>query len=243
MKNIVMKNKAAMETRKALRYVAGSLLMLSALLCASAQENNGCVAGVVIDERGVPVFEAQVTTKDLDLPPNTVEVNAGAIPYVKTDAQGRFLYPGLTLNHHYKVYAEKESDGYPDTMLGMYNPKDDAPVALAAPPEAAEQIIVHMGPKAARLKWEVRDAVSGRRTDNPTIFFQRTDTGARAGGSAIASEGVLVPSEADLVVKMSARGYRDWYYPGVLDRSAAAPLRLLPGEEKTLRVQLQPSTK
>jgi hypothetical protein len=94
----------------------------------------------------------------------------------------------LKPNHHYKVYAEKERDGYPDMMLGMYNPKDDASVALAT------------------------------------------------------SEAAVVGT-TDLIMEISARGYRDWYYGEALDKSTAVSLRILPGEEKTLQVRLQPSAK
>jgi hypothetical protein len=149
----------------------------------------------------------------------------------------------LKPNHHYKVYAEKERDGYPDMMLGMYNPKDDASVALATSEAAVVGTTVHIGPKAARLKWNVRDAVSGNSINTPTFSFQRRDNGASAGGTALADEGVLVPSDTDLIMEISARGYRDWYYGEALDKSTAVSLRILPGEEKTLQVRLQPSAK
>ena len=232
-----------MKIQKAVRSVICLSVLLSAISHASASEDQGAISGIVLDTQGNPVANAHVTTRDLDLPANTVEVGAGVVPFVETDAQGRFSFKGLKVNHHYKVYPEKEQDGYPDMMLGMYNPTDNAPIATATSSATAEGITVHMGPKAARLKWNVRDAGSGNPINSPTVSFQRRDNRASAGGTALAGEGVLVPSDTDLTVGISAPGYRDWYYGETLDKSTAAALRILPGDEKTLQVQMQPSAK
>ncbi len=232
-----------MKTRNAFRSVVWLSVLLPAIVHPSASEDRGSISGIVVDQLGNPVTNARVTTRDLDLPPNTVEVGAGVVPYVETDARGRFLFKGLRVDHRYKVYSEKEQDGYPDMMLGMYNPTDKAPVATATSSVPAEGITVHIGPKAARLKWTVTDAASGNSINHPTVSFERKDNGASAGGTALPGEGILVPSDTDLTVEISARGYRDWYYGGALDKSTAASLRILPGEEQTLQVQLQPSAK
>ena len=232
-----------MRIRKVIRSVVWLSLLLSAISLVSAGEDRSSISGIVVDQLGNPVANAHVTTRDLDLPPNTVEVGGGVVPYVETDGQGRFLFKGLKVGHRYKVYSEKEQDGYPDMMLGMYNPTDTAPIATATSSVAAEGVTVHLGPKAARLKWNVRDAVSGDSIETPTFSFERRDNGASASGTALADEGVLVPSDTDLIVEISARGYRDWYYGEVLDKSTAASLRIPPGEEKTLQVQLQPAAK
>ncbi len=232
-----------MKIRNAVRSVVLLSVLPSAVSHASANEDRGSISGIVVDQLGNPVANAHVTTRDLDFPPNTVEVGAGVVPFVETDVQGRFLFKGLKVEHRYKVYSEKEQDGYPDMMLGMYNPTDTASIATAVSSVAAEGVTVHIGPKAARLKWNVRDAVSGNSINTLTFSFQRRDNGVSAGGSAPADEGVLVPSNTDLIVEISARGYRDWYYGEALDKSTAASLRIPPGEEKTLQVQLQPAAK
>jgi len=238
------------ETRsRAVVYFVFAVILMSALVCAGDQNSRGVIAGIVVNEAGSPVADVHVMTRDLD--PNTVEVFAGVVPYFATDQQGKFLIPELTVGHPYKIYAEKEEDEYPNTMLGMYNPKDEAPVAVATLTAQAQVVTVRIGPKAGRLKWNVADAVTGYYIDKPTIFFQRTDTrtfqridtGASTDVSEFAGNGVLVPSNTDLIVEVSARGYREWYYPGTFDKGTAAPLRLLPGEERTLQVQLRPSAK
>jgi hypothetical protein len=228
-----------MTTRKIAVFVLLAPILFSAFVHAADQDNRGVVAGVVVNESGSPVAGAQVMTRDLDS--TAAEVFAGAVPYAETDAQGRFVYRGLKLGHRYKLYAEKDRDGYPYMMVGIYNPHDDGPIAVASAGEG--DITVPLGPKAGRLTWSVYDAVSGRSIDGPTIFLERTDTGANIGGSGVASEGILAPSGTDLTVKISASGYRDWYHPGTFDKSTAAPLRLMPGEERTLQVRLQPLAK
>jgi hypothetical protein len=232
-----------MKKPNAIRSVVWLSILLSAIAQASDSEDRGSISGIVVDQLGNPVTNAHVTTRDLDLPPNTVEVGGGVVPYAETDVQGRFLFKGLKVGHRYKVYSEKEEDGYPDMMLGMYNPTDTASIATATSSVSTERVIIHLGPKAARLKWNVKDAVSGDSIETPTFSFERRDSGASAGGTALADEGVLVPSNTDLIVEISARRYRDWYYGEALDKSTAASLRLVPGEEKTLQVQLQPVTK
>jgi hypothetical protein len=76
--------------RKALPSVVWFSVLLSAMSYASANEDRGSISGIVVDQMGNPVTNARVTTRDLDLPPNTVEVRSGVVPYVETDAQGRF---------------------------------------------------------------------------------------------------------------------------------------------------------
>jgi hypothetical protein len=216
-------------------------ILFSALVYAEDQNSRGVIAGIVVNEAGSPVAGAHVMSRDLD--PNTVEVFAGVVRSFATDRQGKFLISGLTTGHDFKVYAEKEEDGYPNTMLRMYNPKDEAPVAVATLTAREQMVTLHIGPRAGRLKWNVTDAVTGYYIDKPIIRLQRSDNDTSMFGTPIASDGLLVPANTAVIVSVSAHGYREWYYPGTLYKSTAAPLWLIPGEERTLQVQLQPLAK
>jgi hypothetical protein len=51
---------------------------------------------------------------------------------------------------------------------------------------------------------------------------------------------LLIPPNTDILVKISFDGYKTWYYPGTVDLVAAAPVRLGPGEKKTIDIRLEP---
>jgi hypothetical protein len=51
---------------------------------------------------------------------------------------------------------------------------------------------------------------------------------------------LLIPPDTDILVNISLDGYKTWYYPGTIDHAVATPVRLGPGEKKTLDIRLQP---
>ena len=53
-------------------------------------------------------------------------------------------------------------------------------------------------------------------------------------GLVNAQHRVLVPSDQDVIMKIWHEGYLPWYYPGANNKSEAKPLRLKPGEERTV---------
>jgi hypothetical protein len=55
-------------------------------------------------------------------------------------------------------------------------------------------------------------------------------------GSRSATDGLLLPPNENVLLKVSAPGYREWPYDG----STGYVLNLLPGEHKTIEVALQP---
>src|ERR1017187_6114409 len=63
-----------------------------------------------------------------------------------------------------------------------------------------------------------------------------------SGGQTISrlNERAIVPPEKYLVLTISARGYEKWVYHDPSDPSRPATIRLQPGEEKELLVELEP---
>jgi hypothetical protein len=221
------------------RIVLCWFVVVACLLSVSAEPQDGLIRGTVIDERGKAVVGANVTIKDLDIPKGTIEVQAGVVPFVETDDQGHFSFNDLKLGHRYKVYASKEQEGYPDMTMGLYNPEDKAVIAKATHQDKVVDVKIQVGPRAARVKWDVRDAVTGS-SINPSVGIERIDTGDGFGGGTLAEEGFLVPADTGLIIEMSGNGFQDWYYPGFAKKEMAAPLRLGSGQEKILELQLQP---
>jgi len=77
------------------------------------------------------------------------------------------------------------------------------------------------------------------------VFFDSNEpNSSRSGGQPI-SQGIsraIVPPEKYLVLTISARGYKNWFYhdPSDPDPSRPAFIRLQPGEERELLVELEP---
>ena len=217
------------------------MLIVLGSLSASASTQDGVIQGVVVDEIGDPVAAALVSTRDLDTPKRVVGKMLHAF---ETDINGCFSIPNLIVGHRYKLYAMKEEAGYPNTRIGWYNPNDDALIAIAAPKGTSLSGRLQIGPKAAFLEYETKDSVTGRSIKNSTIDITRTDTGSSMGGGGIDQNGdrrVLIPSDVDVLVQVSAPGYKVWYHPGYTVKAAGTPLRAAPGETKKLAVPIQPN--
>ena len=161
--------------------MAASLVVCATLANA---KSTATIKGVVIDQSGSPVSHAQVLARDTDLPKGTVEIQLGVVPWVEADEKGQFVIKELTVGHHYKMYTKLEEEGYPDTTLGLYNPKDEAPFAVAQDsPRPSPDITLQIGPKASVLQYDVRDSVTGKAIADPTITVTRLDTGGGFGGA------------------------------------------------------------
>ncbi len=205
-------------------------------LVAWGQSHNGSIQGMVLDRSGHAIGRASVTWRDVSLQEKEVEVMAGAVPTVIADSTGAFTIPGLELGHRYKVYASKENENYPDMTMGLYNPKDDAVIAEAGA-AGESNVAVQLGPKAARLKWSVTDAITGTGV-SPVLVVQRVDSGGGLEGRFPGVSELLIPADVEIRIEVSADGYDIWYYPGSTAKSAAVPLQMKAGEVRTINVQL-----
>lgn len=199
------------------------------------------IKGTVVDEAENPVVSAQVST-GYDLDSKAIEVRAGQVPTFETDAKGRFVVTHLVMGHHYKVYAKQEEAGYPDMMNSLFNPRDEAIVAVAEPKGQAQDVRVQLGPKAMILTYYVKDSLTGRSLNNIVTFtLTRADEGDSGGGSL--DRRLLLPTDVPVTVEFSAKGYKTWYYPGTTDKAASTSLPTMPGQEVALQISLQPDSK
>ena len=232
------------EPDKMKRYTLASclLVIVACSLHALTPKHDGVIKGVVLDEGGKPVASAQVTWVDQEpSPKGEVDVTVGSF-WAESNNAGRFQIGNLIVGHSYKLYAKKEDAGYPDTKFAVYNPAHDAPLGIAQPRDRALDVRVQIGPKAAILEYDAKDAVTGSRITNPTIRVVRADGQGDFGGSSMDNK-CLVPSDADVMIEVSANGYQTWFHPGYTDKTASTPLRMAPGENRKLDVRLQPAPK
>ena len=111
--------------------------------------------------------------------------------------------------------------------------------------QSSATVALKLGPKPGVLLPSVKDKFTGKPLTDFEIrwMFPGPDqpNSSSSGGQTI-SQGVrraIVPPEKYLVLTIFARGYKKWFYHDPSDPSRPAFLRLQPGEEKELLVELE----
>jgi hypothetical protein len=169
------------------------------MLCVTVSNANstGSIKGVVIDEAGNPVDLALVMARDIEpVPTGTVEIQMGAVPWIETDKEGKFVIRGLPVGHQYKVYAKKEEDGYADPTIPTYNPTDEAPVVTASDaPRPSADLRLQLGPKAVAFHYDLKDAVTGKEIRNYSVTVTRIDTNYTFSGNE--ANHTILPASPD----------------------------------------------
>ena len=195
---------------------------------------DGSIEGQVIDSQGQPVAGARVFFEKSDF-------LTGPLPSATTDKQGVFsiheLPPGL-----YRVFVEKEKDGYASTGLPFHDLGSIAiPQVAVLAQQTTSNILVKLGPKAATLAGEIVDATTGRPVENTQIALQRVDDLSKIYVTAADLKGkfkILVPP-VPFTIEVSAPGYQDWKYRD--NNLKADTIHLSPGVSKQLIISLSPT--
>ena len=148
-----------------------------------------------------------------------------------TDHLGKFQIDHVK-NGTYRLNAEKLEEGYK-----AISPSGELiPVSEANP---LHVITIKLGPPGGIVTCLVTDRVTGKPIEpqKPT-FTERVVIG----GSSYpmkASFQAVVPAEADLSIKATARGYRDWSYRNPSDPNQSV-LRMAHGERRVLKIEMEP---
>ncbi|MGD0872756.1 MAG: carboxypeptidase-like regulatory domain-containing protein [Bryobacteraceae bacterium] len=207
----------------------------AATICAQPRPSTGVIRGTVVNEYSQPVAGADVTAQLAD------ELHQGLVRYVQTDAAGRFVINGLK-SARYQVFAMKEADGYANPRWFIYD-NGTVPVVQLSD-AAASDVLVQIGPKAARISGTITDAATGDPIETVSFRVWRGNNCASALSlSATPKYDLLVPSGAEIALEVSVPGYEVWRYnPGP---NAAEPtwLNLPSGSRMPLNIKLQPITK
>ncbi|MDT4952832.1 MAG: Carboxypeptidase regulatory-like domain [Acidobacteriota bacterium] len=170
-------------------------------------QNSGVIAGFVLDAGGKPVSGAEVYTYRPTSP-------MGKLPRAVTNKQGKFLIKDLRPGT-YVVAAAKEEDSYPptDNYSFYYASFLEAPQVIVYERQTTSGVMIHFGPRAARLVGHIVDATTNepispipqgtqitlRRADNPDNSYS---TGPNTRGNF----NILVPP-VPFTIKVSAPGY------------------------------------
>lgn len=191
----------------------------------------GLIDGTVVYSDGKPVNAATAYATPLGRP------LAAIIPHDKTNEAGHFAIriPASWFGR-FAVTAKKEDEDYPEMNQFYSNGKFQTVTLTLRDPHAT--VTIRLGPKAGVLLGAVIDAVTGAAL-NPCVELRRaSNPGNLLSGSGLIHRNyrLLIPSDAGVFVKIWLDSYEAWYYPGTVVKSAARPIRLRPGEERTLNI-------
>ena len=141
------------------------------------------------------------------------------------------------------VYASKPEDGYLPPAV-IINPKGNmvgTTVRLTSDKPIAK-VKLKIGPKPAVLQVEVKDKSTGKPVESFRVrWFGIENLGTMSPSEKVPATRVPIPPNLDVIVVISAEGYRRLAY---IDPSTGQPiLRLTSGEERELDVELEPEPK
>jgi hypothetical protein len=204
-----------------------------------ADREGSFIDGVVTYQNLTPVKGATVSAEPLGRA-------MGAItPHAETDQSGYFvMHISRSWFGKFAVAAMKEDEDYPDMVKQFYSDGKFVTVTLT-PRHPHATVTLRLGPRAGVLVGTVADAVS-QVPLSPCVEFRR----AAEPGNFMSASGLvkpryklLIPPDAEILMKISLDGYKTWYYPGTVDKTAAKSVRLAPGENKSVDIRLEPDAK
>jgi hypothetical protein len=193
----------------------------------------GRIVGVVWNEEGQPVEHAYVCTTIYEQHGSTT----GCHGYSGKDGQFELVHwPMGTLS----LFAIKPEEGYTDAtkrLTAKISLTSEAPLAV---------VTVKLGSKAGILAGSVRDRNTGKIVKGLKLTYIAVDGHIRGCASEMNSSSssgssfeVPLPTLIDLIVFLSAPGYKTWFYTDTSNDSRPL-LRLQSGERRSLDVELEP---
>ena len=213
-----------------------TVLMFPGLLKSFAQTPQlavGSVEGVVVDEQGKPIPDADIYA----LPEQDMRRQVGS---TTTDSAGKFILHDLPAEVVY-VYAYKERDGYPNTFARFFMlPGDRSLVSVKVEAgKVVTGVALKRAAKAALLKVNVTDE-NGNPIQGEFVFTREDQPGDYLMGARNESggeESVLVPP-LPFRLTVRAPGYEPWHYGGANYAGKAGLVTLKSGQTLTLNVRL-----
>jgi hypothetical protein len=219
-----------------------TLLILGALpsfpQTGDSSQPEGTISGTVLDEQGQPFRGVKVCTYMPGAPSGSKEARGGCP--VATDEAGQFRIDHVAMGT-FTVEVIKPEDGY----VAFAGTSVKETVTLG-PSQSSATVVLKLGPKPGVLLPTVKDKLTGQ----PIISFQvsweivdsNSPNRSYSGGQTLeqGAKRAFVPPAKPLILTISASGYKKWIYHDSSDPSRPAFIRLQPGEEKDLIVELEP---
>lgn len=204
-----------------------------------APDATGIIRGAVIDDTGLHVAGARVKVHLQDGRPS-----GSVFPHSESDKDGAFVIDHLVWGL-YEVFADKEDDGYIDTLnYQVFYPEAAPLTAELTSRDPTAEVLVRL-PRAGRVSWSASDARNGEPVSVSMRMFRwlegddnsRTLYGETHGriGSGPNQCWMLAPPGVYIGLSGRAPGYEVWRYP--------TSVRLKPGDIMTIEIKLQPLAK
>lgn len=212
--------------------VTSGLVLLAVAVCMLGEEpNDGKVTGTVVAYDGVAVKGARVTADPLD-----GKMRLTPVRFVETDEQGRFEISHLSWGS-YKLFAIKEADGYPNTMLAFYS-DNQFPTVTVSRAFPTSKVLLNIGRKAGRILVTAVDANSGRPVPSSAVLRRLDNPKLWVSTSVETATSVLVPAGIDVTLDVTAPGYAKW---SLTDTSGKISIFKLKSDDvRKVEVKLQP---
>lgn len=201
--------------------------LLAGISSFATAQNTGRISGTVLDDHGQIAEGATVClSQSSGKSSSTIDC---AIP---TD-HGQFQIPKIGFDT-YHVFAIKEAEGYSTDNQG---PGEQVTVSAATP---SPDVTIRLRSGGAILRGTIQDSSDGKPIKGASVRFIDLDDNAY-GASSSGSDGgfqVTIPSERDLVIVVSAKGYKGCVYTDE-SNSSRPVIRLRAGERKQLDIELE----
>ena len=203
-------------------------------LSATAQTaETGSICGTVLDENGQPARSILVTATYLG-------AHSGPEPASRSDGSGRYCLGNVPFGES-ALSADDPKRGYPDMCFAFYSAASESErwktaVTLSAKLPHAERDF-RIPYKGAFLTIHLSDAATGTPISGLSVKLRvQSDPDQRwMSTSQVTSDALLLPPNENVLLQVSAPGYREWPYDG----SPGYVLNMLPGERKAIDVKLQ----
>ena len=191
----------------------------------------GAIQGEVMDQNGHPLSGIRVYAER--------QGPGGILPVTRTDKKGKFflpLEPG-----DYSVYAVREVMGYRDVSHELASNDPVVKRTTVYEGRLTGNLVIRLNTAMPRLLGKPVDAETNRPVANATILVC-----AEGGRKQCVGAGTTLPDNqfrlllppTSFTIKVSAPGYRDWYYGKDGSKEQAEKLELSPNTEKELVIQL-----
>jgi len=223
--------------------LATLLLLVSFVAAQTSPSSNeklqpgGTITGIVTNNDGDPIERATLCTDYAT--PNGSSTSCGG---TETGKDGKFeLHVALG---EIGVFATKQEGGYwpivdlsPSQMKGVHK----VTLTTEAPPAT---VTLKIGPRPGELKFDVRDKATGKPVEGFGVRWIAVDNARMMSTDlpGLPRTHTIVPPDVDVIVEVHADGYRRWFYIDPSNPSQPI-LRVAPGEEKHLEVEMEPVEK
>lgn len=208
------------------------ILSIYSICSQSSAQEPGSVQGAVLDEEGKSVVAAHVQVEPLG------KVLSSPVRETETDKTGHFLIDNLQLGS-YKTFAMKESAGYPDTAFAFYSNQVFSTVTLTTNAPKVD-LMLKIGPPSGVVNGLVTNAITQELVSASFLLRRASDFENWISLSQRPQYRVLLPPNTDVLLEVSAAGYKTLYYGGPSDPLGRPAIRLNSGQEMKLDIQLQP---